>query len=161
MQKLRFLRFALPIALVLGLVACDDDDDVTGSNRSLARVSVDAPDAARTGDEFEVQITAENIGLSNIRNGHVDINVPTPLAVVGVGTSAGTNATFSNGLSGGRVSWDLGTLDSNSQSRLIVRTVGILLPGQGSAQVTIEASMTGQSIDAGDAVAREEMTINP
>lgn len=161
MKKLRNLRLALPVVLVLGLVACDDDDDVTSSNSSLARVSVDAPDSAKTGDEFEVQITAENIGVSNIRNGHVDINFPTPLTVVGVGTSAGTNATFTNGLSGGRASWDVGTLDSNSQSRLIVRTVGVLLPGQGATRVTIEASLTGQAIDAGDAVAREEMTISP
>ena len=161
MKTLRYVRLVLPVALVLGLVACDDDDDVTSSNNSLARVSVDAPDSARTGDEFEVQITVENIGVSNIRNGHVDINFPTPLTVVGVGTSAGTNATFTNGLSGGRASWDLGTIDSNSQSRLIVRTLGVLLPGQGSARVTIEASLTGQGINAGDAVAREEMTINP
>jgi hypothetical protein len=80
---------------------------------------------------------------------------------MGVGTSAGTNATFTNGLTGGRVTWDLGTLDSNSQSRLNIRTVGILPAGQGSTRVTIEASLTGQSIGAGDAVAREEMTIEP
>lgn len=161
MKTLRSLRFALPLALVLGFVACDDDDDITGSNRSIARVSVDAPDSARSGAQFDVQITAENIGLSNIRTGRVDIDFPIPLTVVGVSTSSGTNATFSNGLSGGRVSWDLGTLDSNSRSRLTVRTVGVLALAQAATRVTIVATLTGQSIGAGDAVAREEMTINP
>lgn len=161
MKRLSLFRLALPLVLVPGFVACDDDDDITGSNRSLARVSVDAPDSSRSGNEFEIQVTAENIGISNIRNGRVDVTLPLPLLVMGVGTSAGTNATFTNGLTGGRVTWDLGTLDSNSQSRLNIRTVGILPAGQGSTRVTIEASLTGQSIGAGDAVAREEMTIEP
>ena len=161
MKKLPLLRLALPIALVLGLVACDDDDDVTGSGQSLARVSVDAPDSARSGDEFDVRITSENVGLSGIRDGRVDITLPLPLLVVSVSPSAGTNATFSNGLTGGRVTWDLGTLDSNSQSRLTIRGIGVLAPGQGSTRVTVEASMTGQGISPGEAVARDDMTINP
>lgn len=161
MKKRTLLRLALPISLALGFVACDDDDDVTGAGQSLARVSMDTPDSASSGNEFEIQVTAENIGISGIRNGRVDVTLPLPLLVVSLGTSAGTNATFSNGLTGGRVSWDLGTLDSNSQSRLTIRAVGVLAPGQGSTRVTVEASMTGQGISPGEAVARDDITINP
>ena len=161
MTKRKLLRLALPVALVLGFVGCDDDDDVTGSGQSLARVSVDAPDSARSGDEFDVQITTENVGFSSIRDGRVDITLPLPLLVIGVSPSAGTNATFSNGLTGGRVTWDLGTLDSNSQSRLTIRGVGILPTGQASTRLTIEASMSAQGISPGEAVARDDMTINP
>jgi len=59
------------------------------------------------------------------------------------------------------VTWDLRTLDSNSQSRLRVQTVGVLAPGEGSRRAAIEASLTGQSIGGGDAAAREDITINP
>jgi len=161
MKKLSFLRLAVALTLGIGATACDDDDDITGAGGALARVSVDAPASAQSGNQFDVQITAENIGIRGLQNGRVDINFPAPLAVVGVGTSAGTNATFSNGLTGGRASWDLGTLDSNSQSRLVVRTIGVLPVGQGATRVTIEATLSGQGIGAGDAVARDEMTINP
>jgi len=161
LRKLAFLRFALPLVLVLGFAACDDDDDVTGSNRSLARLSVDAPDTARSGDNFEVQIKAENVGFSNIGNARVEATFPGPLTVLSTDSSAGTSATFSNGLTGGRITWDLRTLDNNSQSRLAVRTMGRLTPGQTATKVTIEASLTGQSIRGGDAVARDEVTINP
>ena len=161
MKKRKLLRLAVPLALVLGFVGCDDDDDVTGAGQSLARVSVDAPDSARSGEEFDVRISTENVGISGIRDGRVDVTLPLPLLVVGLSPSAGTNATFSNGLTGGRVTWDLGTLDANSQSRLTIRAVGILPTGQASTRITVEASMTGQGIRPGEAVARDDMTINP
>ena len=162
MKKRTLLLLALlPVALVLGSVGCDDDDDVTGAGQSLVRVSVDAPDSAQSGVEFEVRITTENLGISGFRDGLVDITLPLPIVVVGVSPSAGTNATFSNGLTGGRVTWDLGTLDSNNQSVLRIRGVGTLLAGQGSMRLTIEASVTGQGISPGEAVARDDMTINP
>jgi hypothetical protein len=161
MKRCRFLRFAIPLALALGIVACDDDDDVTGSRGSLARVSVDAPGSATSGVEFEVDVSAENVGFSNVRNAQVTVDFPAPLRVFGVDATAGTNASFSNDLSGGRVFWDLGTLDSNSQSRLTVRTIGLLAPGQGSTRVTIQASLAAQEIRAGDAIARDDVTIDP
>ena len=162
MRTVRFLRLAVPVVLALGLVACnDDDDDVTGAGGSLARVSVDAPGSARSGVEFETQITVENVGFSSIRNGQVVVDFPAPLRVFGVDTSAGTNASFTNEVSGGRVFWNLGTLDSNSQSRLTVRTIGLLAPGQASTNATIQASLSGEEIPAGDAIARDTVTINP
>jgi len=161
MRRLKLLRAAVPLVLVLGLVACGDDNAVTGSNGSLARVEVDAPGSAKTGDAFEVQVKALNIGVSNIRNGRIDATFGVPLAILSVGTSPGTSASFSNGPTGGRITWDLGTLDSNSESRLTVQAVGVLAPAQGSRTATIEASLTGQSIAAGDAVASDNVTINP
>ena len=161
MRKRTLLLLALPLGLALGFVGCDDDDDVTGSGQSLARVSVDAPDSSQSGVEFEVRINTENLGFSGIDDGLVDITLPLPLVVVGVNPSPGTNATFSNGLTGGRVTWDLGTLDSNNQSVLKIRGVGTLLAGQGSMRLTVEASMTGEGISPGDAVARDDMTLHP
>ena len=162
MKTVRFLRLAVPVILALGLVACDDDDDdVTGAGGSLARVSVDAPGSARSGVQFETQITAENVGISNVHNGQVVVDFPAPLRVFGVDTSAGTNASFTNDVSGGRVFWDLGTLDSNSQSRLTVQTMGLLAPGQGSTNATIQASLAAQEVRAGDAVGRDTVTIEP
>jgi hypothetical protein len=161
MKTLTLLRLAIPIALVLGVVACSDDDDFTGAAQSIARVSVDAPDSAASGVEFEVRITTENLGFSGLRDGRVDISLPLPLLVVSVSDSPGTNATFSNVLTGGRVTWDLGTLDSNNQSVLKIRGVGTLPAGQGSIRLTIEASMTGRGISPGEAVARDDMTLHP
>lgn len=161
MHGFKPLRAAAPLLLVLGLAACSDDDDITGSSGSLARVEIDAPGSAQTGDDFEVSITALNVGVSNIRNGRVDATFAVPLAILSVSASPGTTATFSNGPTGGRITWDLGTLDSNSQSRLTVQTIGVLAPTEGSRTAAIEASLTGQGIGAGDAVARDDVTINP
>lgn len=161
MRRLDPLRAAVPLVLVLALVACGDDAAVTGSNGSLGRVEIDAPGSAKTGDVFEVQVKALNIGVSNIRNGRIDATFGVPLAILSVDASPGTSASFSNGPTGGRITWDLGTLDSNSESRLTVQAVGVLAPAAGSRTATIEASLTGQSIGAGDAVASDTVTINP
>lgn len=163
MQRLKLSNAAAPLALVLvlGLVACGDNDAVTGSNGSLARVEIDAPGSATTGNAFEAEIKALNVGVSNIRNGRVDATFGAPLAILSVDASAGTSASFSNGPTGGRITWDLGTLDSNTESTLTVHTVGVLAPTAGSTRATIEASLTGQGISAGDAVASHNVTINP
>jgi hypothetical protein len=161
MHRLKIFRAAIPLLLVLSLVACSDDDDVTGSGGSLARVEIDAPSSATTGNAFEVQVKALNVGVSNIRNGRIDATFGVPLAILSVDTSPGTSASFSNGPTGGRITWDLGTLDSNSESRLTVQTVGVLAPTQGSQTAMIDASMTAQGISAGDAVATDTVTINP
>lgn len=161
MNTLRLLRISAPLVLVLGLVACNDDENIAGTGQSLARVEIDAPDTARTGTTFSVDVRALNVGLSNVRNGRVDVTLGAPLGILSLDTSPGTSATFSNGSFGGRITWDLGTLDSNSQSRLTVETIGVLAPTEGSRTAALEASMTGQGISAGEAVARDNVTINP
>lgn len=160
MNKFRLFRVSALLVLVLGLVACDDDD-ITGTGQSLARVEFDAPDAAKTGTTFSIDIRALNVGLSNVRNGRVEVTLGAPLGILSLDASPGTTATFSNGAFGGRITWDLGTLDSNSQSRLTVQTIGVLAPSEGSRTAALEASLTGEGIAAGEAVARDSVTINP
>lgn len=158
MNKLVALRLGVAVALVLGTAACNDDDnDVTGSRGSLATINIDAPSFARSGVEFGVEIEAANVGLSNIRNGRVAISFESPLAPHSVDASAGTSAS----ISGTSVTWDLGTLDANTRSRLQVRVVATLAPGELSRSAQIRAELTGQGISAGDAVATDFVTITP
>jgi hypothetical protein len=146
------------VLILAGAGACNDDDnDVTGSRGSLATINVDAPSFARSGVEFGVEIEAANVGLSNIRNGRVAISFESPLAPHSVDASAGTSAS----ISGSSVTWDLGTLDANTRSRLQVHVVATLGPGELSRSARINAELTGQGISAGDAVATDFVTITP
>lgn len=158
-QVLRVLVTALLLAAGLSAASCGDNTDVTGANKSLVRLSVDAPDTARAGSNFGVQVRALNIGIANIQNGHVTITLPAPLTILGANASAGTSATFSNGGSGGTVEWDLRTLDSNSQSTIDITTMGQLSPGEATRRLTILATMTGQDIKPGDAVATDDVVL--
>ena len=158
MTRNLLLRSAAVLAAVLGMAGCNDEgDDVTSSRGSLASVEVEAPGTAQTGTEFTVDLTAANVGVSNIRNGHVEVTFDAPLMIMSVDPSSGTTAS----IVGNRIVWDLGTLDANTRSRLAARAMGILTPGQASRTATIRAEMTGQGISAGDAVATDTVTITP
>jgi hypothetical protein len=157
MNKLPTLRLGIALVLALGATACNDDDDVTGSRGSLASINVDAPSFAQSGVEFGVEIEAANVGLSNIRNGRVAIAFESPLVPAAVDASAGTSAS----ISASSVAWDLNTLDANTRSRLQVRVLGTLAPGENSRSARIRAELTGQGISAGDAVATDFVTITP
>ena len=159
MKNSRFFRFGLPAIAICGLVACGDE--VTGSRGALARIDVDAPSSARSGQTFEIRIQAVNVGISNIRRAHVDVTLPAPLTVLSVNPDAGTTASVSGTLSGARISWELNTLDSNSDSELRIQAVGVLPPGAATRRLTIEGSLTGERIDPGDAVARDDMDLTP
>jgi hypothetical protein len=154
-------KLAISAAAVLMLAATlgcnDDDNDVTGSRGSLVSLDVDAPSFAQSGVEFGIQVNAGNVGFSNIRNGRVVITFETPLAPRSVDASAGTTAT----ISGSSVSWDLGTLDSNTRSHIDVRVVGMLSPGENSRSARVRAELTGQGISGGEAVADDFVTITP
>jgi hypothetical protein len=159
---MRLLRISGPLAVALLLlgssVGCNDDEnDVTGSGGSLATLNVDAPSSARSGEDFNVEINAVNVGVSNIRNGHVTVTFDAPLVARSVEASPGTTAT----VSGNSVIWDLGTLDSNTRSHIDVRVVGMLASGEASRSATIRAQLTAQGISAGDAVASDTVTIMP
>ncbi|HEX9287080.1 MAG TPA: hypothetical protein VF999_07425 [Thermoanaerobaculia bacterium] len=158
MNKLAALRVTSALVVILGMAGCHDDgDDVTGSRGSLAVIEVEAPDSARSGDDFRVDVTAGNVGVSNIRNGRVEIALDAPLSILSVETSPGTSAS----VAGNRIIWDLGTLDSNSRSRLNAQVMGVLSLGEASRTATIRAELFGQAISAGDAVATDTVTINP
>jgi hypothetical protein len=149
---------ALAAVFALLAVACNDDNsDVTGSRGALAAINVDAPSFAQSGVEFGVDIDATNVGINNIRDGRVAVTFESPLTARSVEASSGTSAS----ITANQVSWDLGTLDSNSQSRLHVRVLATLSPGESSRSARIRAELTGQGISAGDAVATDFVTITP
>ena len=147
------------LAAALSAASCGDNTDVTAANKSLVRLSVDAPATAKSGASFGVQVRALNVGVANIQNGRVTVTLPLPLVVLSVDASSGTTASFSNGISGGRVDWDLGTLDSNSQSKLDITTMGVLGPTEATKKLTVVATMTAQGINPGDAVAQSDVTL--
>jgi len=158
MTRNLLLRAGVVLAAVLGMIGCKGDgNDVTSSRGSLASVEVEAPGTAQSGAGFDVNLTASNVGISNIQNGRVDITFDAPLMILSVDPSSGTTAS----IVGNRIIWDLHTLDSNTRSRLAARAMGILTPGQASRAATIRAELTGQGISAGDAVATDTVTITP
>jgi Domain of unknown function DUF11 len=161
MKWSRLLGFALPIALLAGVVACGDSTDVTGANGALGRLEVRGPDSATSGIAFNVDVTATNVGVQGIHNGIVQVTLPAPLNVNSVEPSPGTQATFSNGGGGSTVSWTLNTLDSNTQSTLRINTTGVLLPGQPAQTLRVQASMTADGINAGDAVGFKDIQLMP
>ncbi|HTO88479.1 MAG TPA: hypothetical protein VMR54_13245 [Thermoanaerobaculia bacterium] len=89
------------------------------------------------------------------------VTLPTPLTVNSVLPSGGTDATFDNASSGATVTWNLNTLDSNTQSTLRITTIGMLAPGDAARTVTVQASMTADGIRPGDAVAQKNIQLMP
>jgi hypothetical protein len=146
-------------ASVLSAAACGDNKDVTAANQSLVQVTVDAPNTAKSGSSFGVQARALNVGVAGIHDAHMTVTLPSPLTVISVAASAGTTATFTNGIAGGTVQWDMSTLDSNTQAKVDITTMGILLPTEGTKRLTVVASMTAQGIKPGDAVALDDVTL--
>ena len=151
-------RVGLPAVLLIGMLACRDD--TTTAPGGLANVTLDAPESARSGEAFTVDVSAVSVGINNVQNGRVEVTLPAPLTVVSVGPSSGTTATFSNG-SGATVSWILGSLDSNSQSRVHITASGTLPGGSAAQTLTLRAVMTADGIRAGDAVAQDSMQLMP
>jgi hypothetical protein len=153
---LRLVAPALAIALVAG---CSDSNDVTGSGGALARLAVDAPANAVSGQAFDVEVDALNIGVEGIHNGIVTITLAAPLFVNSVSPSPGTTATFTNTASGAAVTWTLNTLDSNTQSDLRINATGTLPAAEAARTVRVEASMTADGINPGDAVAFDDVQL--
>jgi len=86
----RFLRFAIPAMLLAGVLACNDDDSVTGAGGALARLSINGPDSTASGQPFDLDVIALNIGVTNIASGVVQTTFPAPLFINSVTPSAGT-----------------------------------------------------------------------
>ncbi|HEY6065358.1 MAG TPA: hypothetical protein VIY96_04330 [Thermoanaerobaculia bacterium] len=158
MTRIALLRLGLVLAVTAAAVGCTgDNNDVAGSRGALAVLNVDAPSFARSGVEFDVEIDATNVGINNVRHGSVDVTLELPLLPRSVEASSGTTAS----ISGSRVTWNLMSLDSNSQSRLHLRAVGTLAPGEASRSARIRAELTADGITAGEAVATDFVTITP
>ncbi len=157
----RFL-FAAAAALLLGLVACNHNNDIAGTGGALADLIVDAPDSAQSGASFDVAVRATAVGVTGVHNGHVDVTLPAPLTVEAADASPGTSATFSGASGGGaQVSWNLGTLDSNTQSTLHITTRGSLASGAAAQTLTVQATMTADGIAPGDLVAHDDVRLVP
>lgn len=156
----RSLPSLLPLPAVLlltfGIAACHNNDTTTAPG-AIASLTVNAPDSATAGQSFTVDVNATAIGINGVHNGHVNVTVPTPLTVTGVDASGGTSATFTSG----SVSWNLGTLDSNSNSTLHVTATSTLPAGSPGQLVTLTASLTADGINAGDLVSSDSVQINP
>jgi hypothetical protein len=149
---------AIAVAIVASATACNDDEnDVAGSRGALAVISVDAPSFAQSGVEFGVEIDAANVGINNVRDGRVVVSFESPLTARSVEASSGTTAS----ISGNQVTWDLGTLDSNTRSRLDVRVLATLGAGESSRSARVRAELTARGISAGNAVATDFVTITP
>src|SRR5262245_47565730 len=143
------------------LAACSDNNDVTGTGGALVRLNVDAPDTAVSGQSFSVNLTSQNIGVTNVRNGVVTVTLPSPLTVSSVLAESGTSATFANAASGATVTWQLNTLDSNSSSDLTIQTRGALNPGAGNTPIAIDAQLTADGINPGESDATDTVTLMP
>ena len=153
----RFSRFAAPGLLLLGAALGCEDNKVTTAPGAVASVMFNAPDSVQSGQRFDMDVNALNVGVNGIHNGRVQVTVPAPLAVLSAEASPGTTATFSTST----VSWNLGTLDSNSQSRLHVGLVGTLPAGSAAQSLTVNAMLTADGINPGDAVAHATIQLTP
>jgi hypothetical protein len=104
-----------------------------------------------------VDVSATNVGIAGVHNGFVSVTVPAPLTITAADPEAGTAASFTSG----SASWNLGTLDSNTNSVLHLTVVGTLPNGSVGQLVTVTASLTADAISPGDAVASDSVQINP
>jgi len=159
MFRSRSLWLALGCAALAGTSSCHDNADVTTANLSLVRLMVDAPDIVKSGADFGVQVRAMNVGLAGVHEAQVSVTLPAPLTILAVNAPSGRSATFSNGISGGTVSWSLGTLDSNTQEKLDITTRGVLAPTEGTKKLTVVAMMIADGIKPGDAAAQDDVTL--
>ncbi|HEY1253002.1 MAG TPA: hypothetical protein VGH97_17605 [Thermoanaerobaculia bacterium] len=155
-RSLRSLLWIVPFSVIALVVSCSKSDTTTAPG-AIATVTVDAPDTATSGQSFDVTVDATAVGVNNVQNGVVAVTVPAPLAVQAVSPSSGTTASFTSG----SATWNLGTLDSNSNSSLHVTIMGTLPAGSTGQAITITASMTATGINAGDAVASDSVQLNP
>ena len=158
MQVSRWIRVSLLVALplaMLGIVACGDDNDVTGGNGALASLNLDVPETVTSGAAFDVSLTATAIGVQNVNNGVVTVTFPAAVQVTSVDASAGTTAS----ISGSVVTWNLNTLDSNTSSSVTIHSMGTLPAGAPNQNLTIQASMVAEGINSGELTASESFTL--
>jgi hypothetical protein len=155
-MPLRRLILSLIGAAAVATLACNNDD-LTGSGGSLARIAVNAPNSVASGDVFTVEIDADNIGFDDITYGSVDITMEPPLQVVSLMALDGTSATFT----GGTIAWTLNTIDPNSNRQLLVQAQGVLAAGAPAVSSQIRASMVGEGIGPGELVTTDSVVVNP
>jgi hypothetical protein len=157
-RRLRLFLPALPF--VLGALACDNES-VTGTGGALAQLEMDMPDTVYSGVPFDAGASAANVGVEGVHEGVVTIALPAPLSIMGVATSPGTSATFSNDGVGATVTWELNTLDSFTRSNLTISARAELPSGAPEQLLTAQASMIADSIHFGELVANDSFVLAP
>jgi len=158
-MKSRILRLAIPAVAAVSWIACHNSDTTTAPG-SLANVTVTGPGSATSGQSFTINVAATAVGINTVQNAAVTVMIPAQCTVTSLDASGGTSATQSGG-AGGTVAWTIGSLDSNSQSQLHITVTGNLPAGSSAQTVTFQATLTGNGIAAGSAVASASVQINP
>jgi uncharacterized protein YfaS (alpha-2-macroglobulin family) len=153
-RGLRLLAFALPLA---GLVACSNNDDVTGSGGALATLAVDVPDTVHSGVPFDMTVSTTAVGVENVHNGVVTVTLPAGIQINTVTADAGTSETHT----ASTVTWTLNTLDSNTNSHVAINAVGTLAAGSASQTLTAQASMVADGINNGELTASDNFILAP
>jgi len=148
------LLLVLPLSM-LALVACGNDNDVTGSGGALASLNLDVPETVHSGTAFNIGVSTTALGVTNVRNGVVTVTLPAGVTATSVDAEAGTSATTS----GSTVSWTLNTLDSNTSSTLTIHAMGTLPAGAPNQSLEVQASMVADGISNGELVANENFTL--
>lgn len=156
MRVPRILQLAALGILAATWIGCHNSDTTTAPG-SLANVTVTGPGSASSGQSFTMNVAATAVGINTVQNAAVSVQIPAQCTVTNLDFSSGTNATTS----GGMVTWTIGSLDSNSQSQLHITVTGTLPPGSGAQTVTFQATLTGNGITAGSAIASASVQINP
>jgi hypothetical protein len=119
------------------------------------------PDGPVTsGESFNIDVKGRDAGFSVLHNTKIHVVLPNPLVVEGADISDGPGAaTFSNGVAGGTVDFDFGSIDKFAQKAGTIHVHGVLQPTQNNVKVTVTAEMTSDEVHAGDAVAEQDLTI--
>ena len=159
MKVSRFLRFAIPVLLMVVVAGCKDSETTTAPG-ALANVTINAPGMVSSGQSFTIDLAATAVGVNNVQNGQVTVTLPSPLTVSSVDAPSGTNATFSNG-TGATITWTLGVMDANTQSTLHANVAGNLPSGSAAQTLTLQAVLTATGIGAGDATAQASVQLMP
>ena len=157
MRISRWIRLSLLALPLAGLVACHNNDDVTGTGGALATLAVDVPDTVHSGVPFDASVSTTAVGVTNVHNGVVTVTLPAPLQINTVTADAGTSETHT----ASTVTWTLNTLDSNTNSHLSINATGTLIAGSPSQTLTAQASMVADGINNGELTASDNFVLAP
>ena len=153
---------AAVFALAAGM-ACNDNSDhaTTPTGGSLAQVELGGPSApVASGESFNVDVKARNVGFSVLHDVHVHVVLPPPIVIESAEvTSGGGTVSSSNGANGGTADFSFGTIDKNSQSSGTIHLHGTLGGGTNNVPVTVTAELTSDEVHAGDAEASITLTL--
>ena len=149
------------VVLALASLACSDSNEVTGSSRSAVSLSVHAPEAVRSGEEFQLRLELQSLGAT-IRNAQVEVIVPSPLLFIDLESTNHTSALLrSLRFSSGRFTWSVADFTPSGRPFVSLPVIAHLPPGQGATPTTIEATLRGATYGGEDVAAQRGITVVP